>query len=144
MTYLALKLFALNVLGMVQAGLRWAQDNWRLVAGIIMALAISLLIYKACFVHKPIQIEETSLEKIKSENKAERIKELTKVVEANADVIKTVDNRTELSEVNNIERNREVDARVKKADEALQAAKAQGKDVTAEQLECILLPEKCQ
>ena len=109
-----------------------------------MALAISLLIYKACFVHKPIQIEETSLEKIKSENKAERIKELTKVVEANADVIKTVDNRTELSEVNNIERNREVDARVKKADEALQAAKAQGKDVTAEQLECILLPEKCQ
>lgn len=144
MTYLALKLFALNVLGMVQAGLKWAQENWRLVAGMIMAVAVSLLIYKACFVRKPIQIDETSLEKIKSENKAERIKELTKVVEENADVIKTVDNRTELSEVNNVERNREVDARVKKADEALQVLQAQGKDVSGPELECILLPEKCQ
>ena len=131
MTYLAIKLFVLNTLG-------WAHENWRIGAGVFLALFVVIFVYKACNKPPKVKIDESQISKINSENRAERIKELTEVVEANADVIKTVDERTELVEVAAEARNAEVDARVKKADEKIQEAKSNGKDVTAEELECLL------
>ena len=112
--------------------------------GLVGFLTGVILIYKACNKPPKVKIDESQISKINSENRAERIKELTEVVEANADVIKTVDERTELVEVAAEARNQEVDARVKKADEAIVAAKREGKDISGPELECILLPEKCQ
>lgn len=132
MTYLALKLFVLNALG-------WLQANWRIVLGVFLLLFVLIFVLKACNRPAKVKIDESQIQKINSENRAERIKELTEVVEANADVIKTVDERTELVDVAAEARNAEVDARVKKADEKIQEAKANGKDVTAEELENLLL-----
>lgn len=118
-----------------------ARKHWKVTlifVGIVFLLATVVLFTKSC-VRKKVNIDEAQIQKINSENRAERIKELTEVVESNADVIKTVDERTELVDVAAEARNQEVDARVKKADEAIVAAKREGKDVTAEELECLLV-----
>jgi ABC-type multidrug transport system fused ATPase/permease subunit len=123
-----------------------ARKHWRIalvVVGLVFLLSTVILLKKSCS-NRKVKIDESTIQKINSENRAERIKELTEVVESNADVIKTVDERTELVEVNAIERNAEVDRKVRDADLKIQEAKAQGKDITGPELECILLPEKCQ
>ena len=135
MTYLALKLFVLNALG-------WAQENWRIVLGVFLALFVFIFVFKACSKPKAVKIDEAQISKINSENRAERIKELTEVVEANADVIKTVDERTELVDVAAEVRNAEVDAKVREAEKKIVEAKQQGKDITAEELEALLLGGK--
>jgi DNA-binding transcriptional MerR regulator len=96
----------------------------------------------ACGKSKGIDIK--NIEKINSENRAERQAELREVVEANADTITTVNGNTTIAETHVTERNAEVDAKVREADKKIQDAKQQGQDVSSEQLECILLPEKCK
>lgn len=135
MTILALKLIVLNALG-------WAQENWRIVAGVFLLLFVFIFVFKACNRPAKVKIDEAQIQKINSENRQERIKELTEVVEANADVIKTVDERTELVDVAAEARNAEVDKKVIEADRKIQEAKSQGKDVTAEELEALLLGGK--
>ena len=142
MTFLALKLFALNVLGMIQAGLQWALVNWRIILGVFLIIFVFAFVLRQCNRPPKVKIDEAQIQKINSENRAERVKELTEIVEANEEVIKTVDERTELVDVAAEARNQEVDARVKKADEAIQSAKKEGKDVTAEELEALLLGGK--
>jgi hypothetical protein len=132
MTLLAIKLFLQNALG-------WAYANWRILVGVFLLIFVFAFVLRQCNRPPKVKIDEAQIQKINSENRAERIKELTEVVEANADVIKTVDERTELVEVAAEARNQEVDARVKKADEKIQEAKREGKDVTAEELEALLL-----
>lgn len=130
MTYLALKLALLNALG-------WIQTHWRILPGVFIVVFVFAFVLKQCN-RRTVKIDEAQIQKINSENRAERIKELTEVVEANADVIKTVDERTELVDVAAEARNQEVDKRVAEADKKIQEAKANGKDVTAEELECLL------
>jgi hypothetical protein len=69
---------------------------------------------------------------------------LQKVVDDNADVIKTVDNRTEIVNTDVYERQRASQERIAEADKQIEAAKAQGRDVTQEELECLLVPDHCQ
>jgi len=104
---------------------------------------IYVVTWFACGKRSSIDIK--NVEKINSENRTERLKELQNVVEDNANVVKTVDGRTTIAETNVTERNAAVDAKVKEADKKIQEAKQQGQNVTSEQLECMLLtPDKCQ
>ena len=139
---LTAKLTVLNWLGFVvavlQSGCNWLFKHWRVVIPVLVAVAGIAIIINACNKPPKVKIDESQISKINSENRAERIKELTEVVEANADVIKTVDERTELVDVAAEARNQEVDKRVAEADKKIQEAKANGKDVTASELECLL------
>lgn len=130
MTYLAIKLFILSALSFVQR-------HWRLFAGGVLLLAALLFIYRACG-PKPVKVDEAALSKINSENAAERRKALEETIYDNAETVKTVDERTTIAESNVVEMQREVDKKVAEADKKIEAAKKQGKDVTAEDLECLL------
>lgn len=125
----------------------WSQWTWplKLTSIGIVALVILLIVLglRGCGKSTP-KIDEASLQKINSANKKEREQELQKVIENNADVVKTVDNRSNIAETNVVERNRLIDEKVKAADQAIVAAKQQGRDVTSEELECILIPENCK
>jgi DNA-binding transcriptional MerR regulator len=116
--------------------------NWRITLPAIALGIIVFFVFRSCGRSKGIDVK--NIEKINSENKAERQQELREVVEENADAIKTVDGRTTIAETNVVERDRLVDEKVKEADKKIEEAKQQGQDVSSEQLECILLPEKCQ
>jgi hypothetical protein len=138
MTFAAITLFLANVWG-------WIIAHWRLVltiAAIIALLIAVIVLYRSC--KKTAKIDLETVDKINNGNRAERMKELQKIIEENSEVIKTVDNRSNVAEVNVVERNREIDAKIKEADKKILEAKEQGKDITQEQLECILTGEMCQ
>lgn len=113
------------------------------IAVLVLLLMIVVLGIKSCG-KKETHIDQASVEKINSNNKAEREAELTRTIEKNQDVITTVDGRTTIAETNVVERDRLIDEKVKSADQAIQAAKQQGRDVTSEELECILIPNNCK
>jgi len=125
----------------------WLQWRWPLKLGSIIAivLVLGLVIgfFKSCG-RKTVKIDQESINKINSENRKEREAELQKVVEENSDVVNTVDNRTAIAETNTIERNRLIEEKVKAVDAKIAEAKQQGRNVTQEELECLLVPENCQ
>lgn len=115
--------------------------------GIIVVLAIVLILtvvfgLKSCFKKTP-KIDEQQIQKINQANEKERKAELEKIITENADVVKTVDNRSAVADVNVEARNEAIDAKIKAADKAIADAKSNGKDVTAAELECMLIPENC-
>lgn len=120
----------------------------RIISAALLALAglIIVLVFASLFgfCGKPAPtINQESINKINSENETERKAELEKVITDNADTVKTIDNRTAITHLSVDERNREIRAKVKAADEAVSDAKRQGKDVTAEEIECLLV-QKCE
>jgi hypothetical protein len=119
-------------------------DHWKIFAIAVVVIVFVVLFYKACSGKKPVKIDLETVQKVNSADRREREAELQKVIEENSDVISTVDNRSAIAETNVVERNREIDARVKEADRKIEEAKRQGRDVTSEELECILVPENCQ
>ena len=124
---------------------RYLASHWRTVAilAAILVIAIVAGLFRSCGGSKPLKIDEEANAKINSQNRAERIKELTTIVEDNSESISTVDNRSTIAETNVIERNAEVDAKVREANQKIEQMKAQGGNVTAKELECMLL-ENCQ
>jgi hypothetical protein len=130
-------LVILNVFG-------WFVAHWRLLltaVGVGVLLLTVALVWNRCKARP--KFDQVEINKINSQNKKERETELQKVIEDNSSVIKTVDERTEITNINVVERNREIDAKVKAADRAIQDAKSQGRDVTQEELECLLIPDNC-
>lgn len=125
----------------------WAQWTWplKLISVVLLIIVIGLVVgfFKSCGKPTP-KIDEQSLQKINSQNKREREQELQKVIEENADIVQTVNQNTTIAETNVVERNREIDEKVKEADKKIVEAKQQGRDVTSEELECILVPENCK
>lgn len=121
--------------------LLWLKSNWKSVivgVGIFVIILFVFFTFKGCFTPAPLRVDEDSLQKINSQNATERKKELQTLIEDNKEVVRTVDERTTIAETNVIERNREVDQKIVEADKKIEAAKSQGKDVTSEELECIL------
>lgn len=116
------------------------------VIGLIVILGIIVLIFvfslRSCF-KKEAKIDLEQVEKINKANEADRKKELQKIIEDNADVVSTADNRTAIAETNVIERDRLIDEKVKAVDKKIAEARAGGKDITGPELECILIPENC-
>jgi hypothetical protein len=110
------------------------------LVGTVGFLTGVILIYRACNKPpKPLTVDEPTLSKINSHNAAERQKALEETVYENAEVVKTVDERTTIAESNVIEMQREVDKKVAEADKKIEAVKREKGDVTAEELECILV-----
>lgn len=117
--------------------------KWFIYAGIGIVLLITIFWVKSCFT-KEVKIDQEQIQKINSSIEKERKEELRKVIEENSDVIKTVDERNTISETNIKERNKIIEEKVKEADKKIEESKRSNGDVTSEQLECILLPEKCK
>jgi hypothetical protein len=122
------------------SALLWCQRNWRFLAGAVLILAALLFVYRACSKpQKPLTIDEASLSKINSPNAAERQKALEETVYENAEAVKTVDERSTIAESSVIEMQREVDKKVAEADKKIEAVKREKGDVSAAELECILM-----
>lgn len=121
------------------------KKHWRVIAivvGAVLVIGFTISFVRSCR-RARVKIDQESINRINSANEAERKKELQRVIEDNADVIETVDNRSALAETNVVERNREIDARVKAANEKIEEAKRRDGHVSQGELECILVPENC-
>ncbi len=120
---------------------------WRLAAvvvGAIIVLILLIVAFRSCGGKKEIKIDEAALQKVNSVNRIEREQELKEIITENLEVIKTIDNRTVLTDVVIEQRNREIAAKVKEADAKITEAKQQGKDVSSAELQCLLIPEDCE
>lgn len=120
--------------------------KWATYLLIFLGLFLFLFIIlgvRSCL-SKDAKSDQESIEKINSADRTKRLEELEKIVNDNQDVIKTNDNRTLETENNIEERNRQIDEKIKEADKKIEEAKNQGKNVTSEELECILIPENCK
>lgn len=113
------------------------------IVGIILVLFGTVFVWRSCSSRRA-KIDLQNIEKVNSQNRQERQAELQKVIEQNADVVKTVDDRTTIADANVEQRNAQIYAKIKDADEKIEAAKQQGRDVTSDELECILVPEHCK
>jgi preprotein translocase subunit SecF len=135
MSWLRIKLWLANLVGFISA-----YPLVFVVGGVILLTVI--LFFSFC--GKSGGIDQESINKINSANEAERKQELREVIEKNADTVKTVDNRTAITETNIEQRNQEIEAKIKQADKKILEAKSQGRDVTAEELEKCLLEGDCK
>lgn len=124
----------------------WIVAHWRLVAGVVGVVLFVIvfgLVYRSC--SKPsTKVDLDTVNKINSGNKAEVRREVREMVEENAAVATTVDNRTTIAETNVVERDRLLDEKVRAVEQKIEAAKANGENVTQEQLQCALVPSDCQ
>lgn len=120
---------------------KWVLLALMILIGIIV-LAFGLWV-RSC-VRKPAKIDEKSIQKINTANERERKGELDKVLRDNTDVIRTNDNRTTLTEATIEQREQTIDAKLKVLDTAIVEAKQQGRDITADELTCLLIPEECK
>jgi hypothetical protein len=135
-----MSLFFANIWG-------WIVAHKRLVIYTVLAMALALLLffaYRGCKGGKKATIDLEGVTKINSVDRAERLKELEKVITENQDVIATADNRTTLAEQDIVTRNREIARKVAEADKAIENAKSHGRDVTQQELECLLTPKECE
>lgn len=114
----------------------------RLIIALIFLIGIAVLAFglwvKSCWNNHKLKVSQAQVDKINKADEHDRKAELQKVIDDNADVVRTVDNRSAVSETNTIERNRLIDEKIKEADKKIQDAKAQGHDVTGPELECML------
>lgn len=117
---------------------------WAVVI-IVALIAVAVVFNRACnWLGRAKVTTPQEVQKINDADERTRKEALRKTVEDHADVVKTVDERTALSDVNVIERNREVDAKVDAADQEVQKIRAErGRDATQEEVECILTGNDC-
>lgn len=123
--------------------LLFIRDHWKGFAIGAGVLVLVILFYKACG-HKKATIDLDTVNRINNANEKERKAELRKTIEDNATVVSTVDNRTTIAETNVAERDRLIEEKVKAANAEIQKAKQQGRDVTQDELQCILVPGDCK
>jgi hypothetical protein len=116
------------------------------VAVIVLALiVVAVMFNRACnwLGRAKITTPET-VQKINDADELKRREALRDTVEAHADVVKTVDERNVISDVNVIERNRAVDAKVEAAAvEVRKIREEKGRPATQEEVECILTGNDC-
>lgn len=133
----------MTFLGILAIIWSFIKKHWK---AIVVGLAILILLsYVAGFstCGKP-RIDQESIQIINNANEEKRKEELEKKVNENLDVIKSADKNTELSNLEIEERQKEIDKKVEELDKKVEEAKRNGKDITQEQLECMLVPENCQ
>lgn len=136
---IALSLFIKNIFG-------WIVAHWRPVAAGVAGVCILILCifaFRSCG-KKEAKIDHETVQKVNSQNKAEARKEVREMVEENLDVIETVNDRTALSEVNAVERDRKIEEKIAEVNQKIEEAKAIKGNVTQEDLQCILVPSDCQ
>lgn len=115
---------------------------WALLVLIaIVLISVGLWTY-SCF-HEEPKIDLETVDKINKGNEAEKKQEIHKVVVENQDVVSTVDNRTTIAETDIYERDKEIARKVNQVEKEVDAARQQGRDVTQDELKCLLIPENC-
>jgi uncharacterized protein (DUF58 family) len=131
-------LWILNILG-------WIKLNPLKAALYLFAFLglVYVVTWFACGRSK-VNVSQEQIDKINTANKQERQAELRAVVEENAEVVTAVNQNTTIAETHVAERNEAIDAKVKEADKKIEEVKKQGKDVTQEELQCLLMPTDCQ
>lgn len=115
-------------------------DNWKLAAGVVGVVAVLILfglVMSKCS-PKP-KIDMKAVNEINSANEVERKKVLEKTITENASVVKTVDERKTIAEVSEAEKQTQIYVKIQEVDAKIAAAKAQGRDVTGPELECLLM-----
>ena len=91
------------------------------------------------FKPKP-KLDLDTADKINSKDRKVIQEEVKERVEDNADIIKTVDERNYLNEVNSVERNRKVDEKVAEITGKIEKVKEEKKrELTSDEVECILM-----
>lgn len=129
---------------MLTIALLFLKTHWRKIAigvGITILLLSIFFIYQSLKPQPKIDIETVNT--INNANEQKRKEELTKQMNDNAEVIKSNDNRTALTELNIEERDRQIAEKVKEVDLKIQEVKQQGRDVTQGELECLLIKSHC-
>lgn len=138
--------FLVLALGLVGIRIDTTKAQKIAIIGLFVVIGLVILFFvlslRSCF-KKEAKIDLEQIEKINKGNEADRKKELQKIIENNAEVINTVDNRTAIAETNVIERNRLIDEKIKAVDKKIAEARAGGKDITGPELECMLIPDNC-
>lgn len=124
--------------------LLFIKENWR---KILIGLGITILLLGIFFIYQSFKpqpkIDIETVNTINNANETKRIEELTKKVNDNAEIIKSNDNRTALTDLNIEERDKQIEEKVKEINLKIQEVKQQGRDVTQTELECLLIPESC-
>jgi hypothetical protein len=111
-------------------------------AGLVLFFVIAFT-FKACK-SKSAKVDLDTVNKINNGNAAEVHKQVREMVEENAEVTTTVDNRTTIADTNVIERDRLLNEKIRVVEQKISAAKANGGNVTQEELQCLLVPSDCQ
>jgi cell division protein FtsN len=119
------------------------KDHWKIFAIALGVLVLVVLFYKACG-HKKASIDLETVDKINRADEKDRKAEVRKTIEENQTVVQTVANTTTIAETDVAERDKAIEAKVKEADAKIVEAKQQGRDVTQQELQCILVPGDCQ
>lgn len=132
-------LFLANIVGYIT--LHWR--TFALAVGGLILLLVIIIGFRSCG-KREVKIDEEQIQKINNANEKERKKELEKIIFENSNTIKTVDERTEIVNVNVVERERELDQKIAEVDKKIAESKSQGKDVSSAELECLLVPENCK
>ena len=101
------------------------------------------LVFRACNNKKSAKVDVQTVDKINSKNATEARKDVNAMVEDNINVAEVVGNRTALADANAVERDRLIEEKKKEVSQKIADAKAQGRDVTQEELQCILVPSDC-
>jgi hypothetical protein len=138
MTFAAIGLFLANVWGFIYA-------HWRIV---LIAVIVFLALLTGFCVYRGIKsratIDQTKIDALNKKNEVERKQELREIIDQNADVIKTIDERNALSDLTIEQRSAEAEKKVEEANKYIEDAKRVGRDVTQDELVCLLQPETCK
>lgn len=111
---------------------------WIVIAGLVLAVVLGAgVFFGNC--GKSSKINQDEINKINAADRAEREKIFREVIEKNADTVQTVDNRTLQTEQNIETRNQVIEARIKAANDAVVEARRNNSNITAEELENLLL-----
>ncbi len=122
----------------------WFISNKRTI--IYMGLAILILIIAISTYQctkKEVRYDYETINKINSQNEKESKQAIREVIEANAESIKTIDERNTLSDEQIEFKQREVDKKVEQISKEIEYSKSQHGNVSGEELECLLVPENC-
>jgi hypothetical protein len=89
-------------------------------------------------------VSQEEINRINTANDRERKKEIESVILKNAETVTTVNEQTTIANANVVERNRLLDEKIAEVDKNIVEAKQQGRDVTQEELQCLLVPADCR
>lgn len=112
--------------------------------GVLVLLIAFGIIWHSCSKKQSATIDLETIQKVNSKDKAEIEAGVNKAVTENADVIKTVDNRTAITELSIEERDKALQEKINAVKEEVAKAKEQGKDITGAELDCMLTGVNCE
>ena len=125
----------------------WTHWLWPLIlisAAVVLAiLLLPILLMRGCG-RPSVKIDHEVIDRINTKNAADARKEVRELVEENLDVTEAVGNRTALAEANAVERDRLIEEKIVEVNKKVAEAKAQGQNVTQEDLHCLLIPSDCR